>query len=250
MDKVKEKKLRIRMANTLGDLAESIIRKKAPFTKDIWPITQCNNWYINYFYKYGYILSETEKEKYLSINIEQVKFSIRDWLRLEPKSYVEEYPEDYKFTSKIDDLVKNEREKKEGPISVFSYTKEKVKVNKLAKEVFKERYPDFIYNKEDSYSGTIAFHKAWFDDKIIFLNISTSNRRQYFYFNIGLLKTDFYFSIDMCTFWAGQSKYEYSTNEEFKNSLHKALDMLDIFLPHFEERLEKALKYDKSSAEE
>ena len=57
-------------------------------------------------------------------------------------------------------------------------------------------------------------------------------------FDIGIEKPKFFLDIANL-FSRSQSRYWYNSSEELIKQVHKALDLIDLIMPHFLERIER-----------
>lgn len=247
-NKMGENKIEVRteLANSLSDLAESIIKQKAPFEKGVWPCEICSEWYNKVFIKYAKHFTDEEKTKYLELRIESLKHFIRMELRLEEDTFNEKYPEKEEFIKKINKhltKLSNEERRRNGHEIIVS-DRPKIKDGSIIKEILKKRYPAFQFDKKESTGLEPVFSKDFAKGFKIFLEIHKATpKRSWFYFDIRVSKeADLFFRFDLCEFWDSKFSYKYETEEELKIGMDKALGILDVLLPHFEERVGKILE--------
>ena len=163
-----EKELRYRIAETLGELAEEILRRKAPFDKLPLQEEVAGSLYMKYCEYYDEI-DEVLKEKFIGLEVECSKYLIRDSLIGEKEAFVSKYPE-YMETRKLFKDWIAQREGPQGPVYIEQeLITEKIKVNQTIKQIMKERKPDFTYDKGEVYPGYISFSNPWSGDNKVYM---------------------------------------------------------------------------------
>jgi len=105
----------------------------------------------------------------------------------------------------------------------------------------RERKPEFSYDKAEAEPGVIPFSMPWLVDNKVYIIADKGTKREFLDFSFGVEYPKFY--CDIANFFAGgQSWYDYETEEDLLRGVNKALDLIDILLPHFLDRVKKVLE--------
>lgn len=238
-----ENTLKNKIAETLCELAELIIRRSPPFNRIPLQPEVTSSLLIKY-YKYYNEIDESLKGEYILAEIALAKYLIQNTLVGVKESFATKYPEHMKAREAFDNWI-IQREGPPEPVYIdrtLQIFTEKVKVNQIIKQIFNERKPDFSYDKSAVYPGIIPFSKPWLKDNKVYIIADKGTKRQFLDFHIGIAKPEFF--IDIANFFGrAQSWYNYNTVEELIQGINKALDIIDLLLPHFLERIKKVLEF-------
>jgi hypothetical protein len=198
------KDIKYRLSQELGDLAELILKRKSPFENIPIHEEAVSYLYLKYLKYYDEINEPLRKEilKYIIAETGESEY----------------YPSAFKPT-------------------------EKLKLNHIIEKAMKKRKPDFLYDKDFSDSHTRYFSKAWQIKYKAFIAIGWGVKRNFLDFYVGVsspfLKGIDVYSTTIASFFGGvQAVYTYDTQAEVFKAVNKALDLIEIILPHFLQRME------------
>jgi|GEM_PF-3022758 len=237
----REKKTRYHLTRTLGDLAESIIRRVPPFDRVEFQPEVLSNLHGKYI-EYSDEIESSMKQRILLMLIDSARWEIKNTIIGGSKSFESIYPEHLE-TEKIfkEWIIEKEcKQIKSTDISVYA-TAKGIKINRIIRKVVKERFPDFKYGKIKNMPEIMPFAMSIFDGNRVYLVVDKDIRRKCLEFMIGINYPRFYFNPSIL-FSNTQSAYKYNTEKEANDAVNKALDVIDVILPHLLTRLREALE--------
>lgn len=234
-----EKRIRAELVETLGILSEKLIRREPPF--DTLPL---QHEIIPYFYeKYLEYFDEIEidlRSKILERLVDYAKWQIRSMLIRGIPSFNSLYPDHVDTGSAFKQWIRHREEHNVSIPRNIAQLDVNFKMSRVIKHVMKQRMPLFEYDKSVYIPGTVPFSKVFLSNNKIFIIADIGTKRQFVDFMIGLDSPRLF--IDIANFFGkAQSVYEYSSEQEATIAVNKALDMIEVLLPYFAEKVEKTL---------
>jgi hypothetical protein len=233
-----EKKLRTRLARSLGDMAEGIIKREPPFDEIPFQDEATDKLFKKYL-EYFDELETPFRQSILSMFIDSARESFKMGARVdEIGSFNSRHPQHVETGDQFVSWIKN----REGHIETVNLSlgpTPPIKVTAVIKRVMQERLQEFKFEK-GVMPGAIAFSKPILTDNKVYVLVDKGTQRQFIDFMIGLKWPESYFDIAEF-FCRGQSWYGYNSEEELIAGVSKAMDLVEALLPHFVDRAEKAL---------
>jgi hypothetical protein len=234
-----ENSIRQNLACTLGDLSEVIIRRLPPFDT-----LSLQNEVMPYFYmKYLQYFDEVEvslREQILARLIDYARWEIKSMFVRGIESFNLLYPEHVETSKTFKRWITQKEGLKSSSQGGTQPSIKNLKIIMIIKRVMCERMPAFKYDKSIYIPGTVPFSNKFLGDNNILIMADTGTKRRFINFMLGIHYPRAF--IDIANFFGkSQSIYEYSSEEEASAGVNKALDMIEILLPHFVERVQKTL---------
>lgn len=236
----KEKRARYYLARTLGDLSESIIRRLPPFEQmELQPEV------ISYFYQkyiqYSDELEDTLRHKVLLMLIDYAKWEIKNTIMSGTRAFSSIYPEHVETENSFNDwIMQREGEPPSPDESAPPSSSKKIRINPIVKRIIKERFPDFKEGKIRNMPEIIPFAMDTLDGNRVYLIADKGIKRRALEFMIGIDYPRFYFNPSVF-FSNSQALYRYHTEAEAAEAVGRALNLVELILPHVLEKVKEAL---------
>lgn len=238
-----EKTIKTELAEELGNLSEAILRREKPFDSLKVQPEVMHYYYIKYLQYYNELEIKLRKKILLSL-VDYAKWELRDILIGTSLRFDSLYPQ-HMDTERLFENWLKEREGPRAKTILCSGPLTKVaKVNQIVKRIMNERNPQYSYVRGFDVSGMTMFSKPLFNKNKIYLAVDRGTKRDFLNFLIGLEKPKFLLDI-ACFFSKSQSQYKYSSSDEVEFVVKKGLDLVQIILPHFEDRIRWVLLKEK-----
>lgn len=235
----KEKRIRHALAQSLGDLAESIIRRDPPYG-DI-PIQQevMGFTYKKYLQYYDEI-DISLRQRILDMLIATARWKIKSMLIKDSYRFDFIYPEHVEIARRFEEWITN----KEGqtPNIIVSLPKsipKSINLNIIIKRIMTLRMPLFNYDKSLCNPGQVCFSTSLLNNKVGII-VDKGIKRYFIDLMFCIHWPRSYF--DIASFFAGsQSRFKYNSSEDLIAALNKALDLVDVLFPTFADRVKDTL---------
>jgi hypothetical protein len=232
-----EKIIRCSLALTLGDLAESVIMRVPPF--DRLPLQKE---VVSYHYeKYLQYVDEIDTQlrtRVLAMLVEHARWDIQERLGPGKDSFNSIYPQHVETKHAfVYWILQKEGPRPHIPLMVI-YPMEKINVSATIREIMKKRMPEFKYDRR---LGSASFSIPISGNNKIFIDADRGTWRRFINCALCIHWPRSYF--DIAVFFSNaQSKYEYNNEGELVTGVNKALDVIEVLLPHFVDRVTESLK--------
>jgi len=235
-----EKLIRYNLTHTLGNLAASVIMRVPPF--DRLPLQK--EIVLYQYEKYLLYVDEIEpplRVRVLTMMVEHAKWVIQERLGPGKDSFNSIYPQHVETKNVFADWIL----RKEGPRPPLPLMRvlpmEKINVSSIIRQVMKERMPEFKYDRSLGNSTVTSFSIPICGDNKIFITVDKGTWRRFLDFAFCIHWPRSYF--DIAVFFSNsQSRYEFNNEEELVTGVNKALDVIEVLLPHFVDRVTESLK--------
>lgn len=235
-----EKEMLLSMAENIGDLVESILRRQPPF--DQIPFHPEVSYRYRKYYQYEPDLDQSFRKKVLEHEVAWARFNVRDRLVPYTQRFLDKHPEYKEVRNDFAAWVKSrESDAIADHTSLSNECLKKAIVNQTVKQVVKHRKPEFT--PDNKAFGSLGFSKPWSFGNRLYLIVDTGTWRRSLSFSIGLHSPRFCF--DIADFFGGvQSHYSqgYLSVEQVKEGVNRALDLIELVQPHFEKAVQKAFE--------
>ncbi|MHC1725115.1 MAG: hypothetical protein AB9866_03705 [Syntrophobacteraceae bacterium] len=225
---------------SLGELAESIISMDPPFN-DIGIIREVMG-YLHFKYK---IYEQEIEYPFKTIVLKDI-IRTSKWLLysqvLKENMPIQSLFEDFVDTDdQFAKWIKKREANQVHPIMAgYPPYHGKLKTDQIAKQIMKQRMPEFKYHRQSHFPGLRCFSKPILQDNAIIVGLEKGSVRRAISLYLGLERPCFAFDI-ACLFSSGQSLYWYNSPEDLAVALNRAIDLASLILPEFESRMKKVL---------
>jgi hypothetical protein len=238
MDFIEIEKRR-KIADLLGNMSESVMRKNPPFDQIPMNLNVIESYYTMYISHIEKI-KKTFKQDILESIIVNSRWQFQERLIGNEEPFKSSFPE---HSKNIENFIKWIRQNKRPQwlTTQQSFYEKKIRVKNIIKQMVKQNKPDFFYNRNLIKSNLIPFPKTWFSGRNALIFIDEDREINNVDFLIGFQPPTFYISI-ASIFGGTQCKGGYNTREELEKIIYEAMDLIDILLPDFLTRIQQSLK--------
>ena len=237
-DRVTE--IRVEIAKAMGDLATDLLNGVDPFIGLTYPKEATSHLYLKCL-EYSNELEKSFRQEILDSQIEFSRFTLHNAITRKFRAFGKMEPEHCATEAKFSNWLK-EREPE-----AYTWTPRAlpplepgIKVKKNIKQVMKERKPEFYEYKSKNLPGLFTFAKDWLsDNKILITFDKPPNMREV---DVAICLEKPFFILDVGYFFAStHSGFKFDSAANLEKAVEKAIDTVDLLLPHILERIEKVL---------
>jgi hypothetical protein len=241
-----EKRIRYTLGQSLGDLAESIIRRD-PLYSDI-PIQHevLSYLYVKYL-EYHSEIDISYRQRILDMLVATARWKIENMLVRSRESFNVTYPQHFEMEHKFGDWIA-QREGRTGHtvVSLPPSPSGKQKIDIVIKGIMKDRLPFLKHDRHICNPGQVCFSRSLLDTKVGII-VDKGTKRHFIDLMFCIDWPRSYF--DIANFFAGsQSRFTYSSSDGVIAALNKALDLVEVLFPYFTDRVKEALEKNKSDS--
>ena len=219
--------IRFEIVKELTLLVEYIVRGKHPFHSRVYQK-------MDYIMKHVKKLKGPEKEKVM----ESVVFCSK--LQIVGIEYLEHFSDKEK-EKPFDDFWRKVYEKEGGKnyfLDIIDWDK-KIDKKKIIEALLEKKYPEYEYDRNLSKGKGILYKSEYLENNNILLCFSDNVRHLNMELYIGIEKPFLLRSIGSFFGMSQDVSFGYTNSKEYKKGIKKSLDLLELILPHFKERVEK-----------
>jgi hypothetical protein len=238
-----QNKIKYRLARELGNMAESILRREAPFENFPIHLEAANFLYLKLL-EYSDEINALLKQKVLEYVIDEAKWYFLDSLIPIKSTFDEQYPQHIQTEILFRKWLK-QKERDFSPYKPSYVPMQNIDIIKIIKKVMQQRMPEYYLDAERSRSSVFFFSKSWISNQKVFLIIDMGSARDFLDFLVGVstpyLKDIEIYHTTVASFYGGiQCVYSYDSSIAAERSVNKAIDLVKAIIPMFLGRIQKA----------